>query len=243
MKFSEYVYEHPNRLKHLDCSDEFYETGGIDAVYVDPKRGLVDVTTMSALITLHGGPQLNDELGSLSAYLRGHGLRHPQDTPEDFADSLALLKADYKANRKTYVDRDGPLPFFVHPVTAFGFLRHHLSSSDEVYEMELQPTSIILPRHVKELILKALKRLKNDNYLAWYLAVENIRFKLQTHKVTNQEGDEKSWLSAYVYPQRLPAKYARVDLISELEMPSIEHIVLQIGNQISLPNFEPERLA
>lgn len=250
MNLAEYLSAHPDRLSKLDSSEEFYETCGLDPIYVDNEHQFIDVSTLSAFITLHGGHKLRDEMKAMETYLKSKMLRSPLDTPEEFSKALAEIKSGYKISRKKYRERVNPdsiFPFFVRPETAFGFMRHHLSGSDEVYEMQLEPAASIIPVHARDLILAAFKDWRAKDPLAWYLGIENIRIKLQTRKTETPEGTTDHTLEVYVYIPRSQPKHARLELKTnpegQPEIPSLKKLIKRIHKAVVLPGFEKESLA
>ena len=247
MNFSEYLSNHPDRLRSLDSTKEFFETCGLDPVYVDSDRRFIDILTLSAFIALHGGTKLRDEMKIMETYLKSKALRHPEDTPEAFGEALQELKKAYKTSRKKYPERANPdnaLPFFVHPETAFGFMRRHMVSSEETYGMQLEPAASIIPLHARDLILAALNDWKEKNYLAWYLAVENISMKLQTRRTETPEGAVEHALEVYVYIPRSQPKHARLELKTDAEgrpkIPPLRKLIKRVHEAVVLPGFDYE---
>jgi len=245
LSLAEYISAHPDRLRNLDDSDKFYETCGVDPIYIDKEFKFIDILTLSAFITLHGGNKLRDEMRSMETYLKSKRLRHPLDTAEKFSEAWLELKASYKISRKKYPERadpDSAFPFFVRPETAFGFMRYHLGSSEETYGMQLEPAAAIIPVHARQSITKAFGDLKEHNYLAWYLAVENVSMKLQTRKTETPEGTAEHTLEVYVYLPRSQPKHARLELETDAEgqpvIPPLTELVRRLYGAHVLPGFE-----
>lgn len=232
MLFLEYFSTHPDRLRHLNTSTEFFKTCGPDPVYVDTDRVLVDVLTLATFITLHGGSKLENVLISMETYFRGEGLRHPKDTHERFVEACDELKKLHKKdNRDKIAKRSSskdPMPFFVYPETAFGFMRHHLRYSKELYGQLLAYTSELIPLHAREMIVGAMDKMKKKNYVAWYLASHGVSIKLQARELIHPSNPVEHQMDVFIRILGNPPEHAKFGLSvkgGEVVIPRLKNIL------------------
>lgn len=201
MNLSTYIQDHPDRLTRLNQSDKWFAEAGENPIYMDTERGLLDIYTTCSLIALYGGTALKTPIQSLISYLKSlRALRHPDDTAERFEAAVEELRALQKINAKDYRPRelpDNPAPFFIHPETAFGFMRYHLRNSPQMYGQPLALSSLILPVHAKQAMAEAFDNMKQSNFHAWYFAINNVTVKLRTVKTFSEAADPKIHLDVY----------------------------------------------
>lgn len=232
MLFLEYFSEHPDRVRRLNTSTEFFESCGPDPVYVDSKRVLVDILTLSTFIRVHGGTKLENALAAMETYLRGEGLRHPKDTYEGFVSACKEIKTLHKSDSgDQLVKRDSsskPLPFFVRPETAYGFMRYHLRSSAELYGQLLPYTSELISPHLREMIIDAMDKMKKKSYVAWYLASRGVTLKLQAREVVHPVNPVEHQLDVVIRTLGNPPEHAKFGLSvkqGEVVIPKLKSIL------------------
>lgn len=217
MNFRKYFTTHPDRLSQLDIghSDEFYISAGADPIYVTG-AGLIDILSLSAFVALHGGAKPVNELAAVQSYLHSErSLRHPLDTVEKYSEALAELKVLHKSKRKEYLkrsDRDNYRPFFLHPETAFGFVRKHLSNSPEMYGQALTVASNIIPKHASDLMKSALGQLAKDNHVAAYMAKHDLSLTLSVGVVSSEGKEPESYMEVLLRFKGLSAIHERLAL-------------------------------
>ena len=195
MIFQDYFSRHPDRLKNLDQSDTFY--AGADEYPVHPSQtgGLVDVTSLFSCLPSRGGKHYKTFPDPLLSYLKsGRNLAHPDDTYDTFQVPVERLRAQYVADKRTYeVTAGKTAPFFVHPETAFGFLRYILRDSDQLYGQPLTSTSILVSAPIRKLVVDSLEVLKTQNFRAWHFANNDISLKIRASMIrTEGRPDEVS---------------------------------------------------
>lgn len=244
MVFLDYFSQHPDRLQRLDTSAEFFESCGADPVYVDSERGLVDILTLAGYIALHGGAKLENLFRSIESYLKAGDLCHAKDTREGFSSAHEEIKALYKKDKTSAGKRKSPknhLPFFLHPETAFGFMRHHIKRSEELYGQLLEYNSKLIPPHARALVITAMEKMKAKNYIAWYLASHWMDIKLQAKEILKPEAASEYQLDVFVHVSARPPEHARLSLSvnkqGEVVVPKLKAIMASPAVLKYLPNF------
>jgi hypothetical protein len=189
MRKLEKLREDPMRTNRLSEKDSFYDSAGLNPIYVDTDRGLVDVSTLCSFISLHQGSRLDDEFSAMLSYLKSSNLRHPvDDSAIVYSNALNQAKHDPEHLGHGHYW----YPFFVHPVTAYFFARWHLRKSPQLYNMPLEPNSNLFSPVLRKMIIDGLEELKRKSSLVYYMAMHDVSFSLKTCAKEAEEGYEFS---------------------------------------------------
>jgi len=233
MTFPAYTQSHPDRLAQLNQSEDWLAKAGDNPIYMHKNGKLLDIYTICSLVTLYGGSVLNSPVTSIISYLKSaKALRHAEDRPARFDGALNELKELYAADKKDYLSRQDPddfAPFFVHPETAFGFMRYHLRASPQMYGQPLTLNSLILPVDAQAAMAEAFDKMEKSNFYAWYFAVNNVSVKLRAVKTFKEDNDSKVHLDVYAQMGSEPPFHARQPLETEdgvrYKMPSLAEVM------------------
>ncbi len=226
MNFHEYLQNHPDRLAHLDQSEEFFATAESDPIYVHKTLDLIDVYSLCATIRIHQGTGFSDELNSMSLYLKNErNLHHPADAFEHFREALDQLHDRAKITKEEYLPRKGSsrLPFFVYGTTAFGFMRHHLKGSEQLYGQPLTLASSLIPPHARKIMVDGVEKLKGVSAAAHHFAMENVYIRLRSGHIAHVDMEDEYYLDAYVSRAAMAPEHVRVALEGSA-MPTLEQL-------------------
>lgn len=231
MPLIDYITNHPARLSALGS----LETNTENPIRVDTDRKLIDVHSLVSTTALYGGPSPSNPPKTVATYLASsRALRHPADHPIDFKTAYQKIVDAYKADKDNYPTHDETqiAPFFVRPITAFGYIRHQLRFADYMHGQPVVPHSKVLTPVVGEYVREALSELKSENPLAWYFSVNNVQIKLRSVKLENESYGERMHIDALVQVGYVPPKHARVDLnLGEDGMPKAPGILDVVGHR------------
>jgi hypothetical protein len=193
MHLQEYYYNHPDRLRNLDQSEQFFAVADDNPIHPSLYGGMVDVVSLFTCLPSRGGKAYRTFPSQLLTYLKsGKNLSHPNDTFEAFSAATSEIQLAYSADKHNYPVRYNPnlsAPFFVQPETAFGFLRKHLYGSPQLYGQQLVPASTLITEQVKRLMQASFSRMKELNPVAWYFAVSGLSLRVRAGVALHEEGE------------------------------------------------------
>jgi hypothetical protein len=192
MNLQEYYYNHPDRLRNLDQSERFFAVADDNPIHPSLQGGMVDVVSLFSCLPSRGGKSYRTFPSQLLTYLKsGKNLAHPSDTFEVFYTASAEIQLAYSADKSTYPVRSDPslsAPFFVHPETAFGFLRKYLHGSPQLYGQQLALTSTMITEPVKRLMQASFARMKEFDPVAAYFAARGLSLRVRAGVSIMDEG-------------------------------------------------------
>jgi hypothetical protein len=192
MNPQEYYHNHPDRLRNLDQSERFYAIADDHPIHPSLEGGLVDVVSLFSCLPSRGGKAYKTFPSQLLTYLKsGKNLAHPSDTFEVFLDSTSEIYLAYSSDKAIYPTRSDPslsAPFFLHPETAFGFLRKYLHGSPQLYGQQLALSSAFITEPVKRLMQASLARMKESNLVAAYFAARGLSLRVRAGVAQLEEG-------------------------------------------------------
>jgi hypothetical protein len=183
MNLQEYYYNHPDRLSNLDRSEQFFAVADDNPIHPSLEGGLIDVVSLFLCLPSRGGKAYRTFPSQLLTYLKsGKNLAHPSDTFEVFYTATSEIQLAYSADKSTYPARSDPslsAPFFVHPETAFGFLRKYLHGSPQLYGQQLALTSTMITEPVKRLMQASFARIKELDPVAASFAARGLSLRVR----------------------------------------------------------------
>lgn len=221
MTFEDYLRNHTHRAMLLDATEGKYANAGINPIYVST-TGLIDVSTMCSFIAVHEGTKLVNEFEAMERYLKGNRVRHPEDSAADY--SMVLDQYRRHKNNQTVTESAHPyFPFFVHPVTAFFFMRWHLRNSPQLYGVPLTPSAMILTGPARELIVGAADWMQKEHPFSWWMGNNDARLKLQSG--SENQGDRKIYWVDVIITIREISRHVKIELGEDPRIPDLEEIV------------------
>jgi hypothetical protein len=238
MNLQEYYQNHPDRLRNLDQSEQFFAIADDSPIHPGLEGGLVDVVSLFSCLPSRGGKNYKTFPSQLLTYLKsGKNLAHPSDTFDVFSDSTGEIQQSYLADKGTYPARSEPTlsaPFFVHPETAFGFLRKYLHGSPQLYGQTLSLSSAFITEPVKRLMQASFERMKELNPVAWYFAVGDLSLRVRASAAFQE--DSKS--TATVMVQLVKSGEVAISTKMPAEISDAQTIIMPtIGEMLAQPDI------